>query len=64
MQKLFNQCDDYIRKIDQKARSEDYKRVEATEKNLSELKILLGDLKSTVILIKLLKIYFILNSLN
>jgi len=48
LNKLFSQCDDYLKKIDQKIRTEDYKRPEITEKNLSDLKILLGDFKKIV----------------
>lgn len=48
LQKNFSQCDDYIKKIDQKVRMEDFKRVEGTEKNLSDLKILFADLKKIV----------------
>jgi hypothetical protein len=55
LNKLFNQCDDYLKKIDQKIRMEDYKRTESTEKNLSDLKILFGDFKKIVsFLIKIL----------
>jgi len=46
--KLFTQCDDYLKKIDQKIRLEDYKRIEITEKNLSDIKILFGDFKKIV----------------
>lgn len=43
LQKLLAQFDDYMRKIDQKAKNEDYKSVDATQKNLTDLKILLND---------------------
>jgi hypothetical protein len=43
IQKLLAQFEDYMKKIDKKAKIEDYKRVEATERNLSDLKILLND---------------------
>ena len=52
--KLFTQCDEYLKKIDQKIRTEDYKRPDTTEKNLSEIKILFADFKKYVCLIKLL----------
>lgn len=61
MQKLFTQCDDYLKKIDLKIRNEDYKRIENTEKNLNEIKILFSDFKRTVS--KLIKIYLFLNVL-
>lgn len=48
LQKLFTQCDEYLRKIDQKIRMEDYKRIETTERNLSDIKILFGDFKKIV----------------
>lgn len=51
IQKLFTQCDDYLKKIDLKIRNEDYKKVDLTEKNLSEIKILFADFKRTVLLI-------------
>ena len=46
--KLFTQCEEYLKKIDQKTRMEDYKRTEGTEKNLSEIKILFADFKKYV----------------
>jgi len=48
IQKLFSQFDDYMKKIDQRTRNEDYKSIESTEKNLSDLRILLGDSKKLV----------------
>lgn len=43
LQKLLAQFDDYMKKIDHKAKNEDYKSVDATGKNLNDLKILLND---------------------
>jgi len=50
IQKLISQFEDYMKKIDQRTRNEDYKTVDATEKNISDLKILLSDSKRIVIL--------------
>ena len=60
--KLFSQCDEYLKKIDQKIRMEDYKRTDTTEKNLSEIKILFADFKKYVCLIILLFSLFIFNN--
>ena len=46
--KLFSQCDDLLKKIDIKVRMESYKRTDATEKNISEIKILFADVKKYV----------------
>jgi len=48
IQKILPQFDDYMKKIDQRTRNEDYKRIDATEKNLSDLRILLSDSKKIV----------------
>lgn len=48
IQKLLARFNDYIKKIDQKIKNEDYKTVEITEANLSDLKILLNDSKKIV----------------
>jgi CHASE3 domain sensor protein len=48
IQELFSKFDDYMKKIDQKTKNEDYKRIESTEKNLNDLKILLMDSKRIV----------------
>lgn len=48
IQKQFSQFEDYMKKIDQRTRNEDYKRIDATEKNLSDLKTLLSDSKRIV----------------
>ena len=58
IQKLFTQFDDYMKKIDQRTRNEDYKRIDATEKNLSDLRILMSDSKRIVNLF-LIKINFL-----
>lgn len=59
MQKLFSQFEDYMKKIDQRTRNEDYKRIDATEKNLADLKILQCDSKRIVIFYR-----FLLNEIN
>ena len=48
IQKLFVQFDDYMKKIDQRTRNEDDKRIDATEKNLSDLRVLQSDSKRIV----------------
>lgn len=48
IQKRLAQFDDYMKKIDQISRNEDYKRVDASEKNLIDLKTLLNDCKRIV----------------
>lgn len=47
-QKLLVQFDDYMKKIDLKARTEELKSLDATEKNLGEMKIILNDSKKIV----------------
>lgn len=49
IQKLFTQFDDYMKKIDQRTRIEDYKRIDQTEKNLTDLRVLISDSKKIVI---------------
>ena len=48
--KLLSQFEDYMKKIDQRIKGEDYKLIDETEKNISNLKILINDSKKIVII--------------
>jgi hypothetical protein len=48
LQKLYVQFEDSIRKIDMKLKYEDFKNMDATSKNISDMKIILSASKKTV----------------
>ena len=50
IQRLFNLFDDYIKKIDQRIRSEDLKNLDAAQKNINEAKTLVSSCSKLVII--------------
>lgn len=48
IQKSITQFEDYIKKIDQRIRTEDFKNLDMTERNLNDLKTLSASCTKTV----------------
>ncbi len=51
IQRLFNQFEEYIKKIDQRIRSEDLKNLDAAQKNINEAKTLVTSCSKLVLII-------------